>query len=188
MKQYMFNPTPSRFTYCYNWNILGKRHRWHFLLCHRPDISPPRNRSGLSQENLCRSRRIGHLSVSKNNWQNQFLSIRYISMVQQLSEDKIRHYGSYFLALLDVVYLTREAVFHHMSKHWQESWKHDVDRMPPTPISFFLNSENTIYSWGLKRSVPVLHYLRKFWYVNWVSIIFDFTRELYQISCSSGTK
>ena len=116
MKQYIFVSTPSHFTYCYNWNILDKTHRWHFLLFYHADISPRRKHSALFPGNFRRWRRIGHLSESKNNWLN-FLRSSYISMDQQLSEDKIRHYGSYFVALLDVTYQTQEAVLHHMT--WQ---------------------------------------------------------------------
>ena len=123
----MFISAPSLFTYCYNRNILGKTHQWHFLLCHSsPDISPRQKHSGLYQENLCHWRRIGHLSVSKNNWLHQSQRIRYISMDQQLSEDKIRNYGPYFLAL--TLYIKHERLCFTMSKHRQESWKYDVKR------------------------------------------------------------
>ena len=30
--------------------------------------------------------------------------------------------------LLHVIYQTRETVFHHISKHWEESWKYDARR------------------------------------------------------------
>ena len=28
----------------------------------------------------------------------------------------------------EVIYQTRETVFHHISKHWEESWKYDAQR------------------------------------------------------------
>ena len=29
---------------------------------------------------------------------------------------------------VEVIYQTRETVFHHISKHWEESWKYDAQR------------------------------------------------------------
>ena len=33
-----------------------------------------------------------------------------------------------FCKIVEVIYQTRETVFYHISKHWEESWKYDVQR------------------------------------------------------------